>query len=80
MKTDARVPSVTAPGEQPVAGGITAAVTRIRNVGSPGEMALQNLFGHPATQSIPQGLVRLVGYRDPAGPAVTNRPFTTQSR
>jgi hypothetical protein len=33
--------------------------------GMPGEMALQSLFGHHATQSVQQGLVRLVGYRDP---------------
>jgi hypothetical protein len=41
-------------------------------------MALQNLIGHPATQSIQQGLVRLVGYRDPSCPAL-RRPLTTSS-
>ncbi|WP_040771851.1 hypothetical protein [Rhodopseudomonas sp. B29] len=37
-----------------------------RSADLPGEMALQNMFGHHATQSVPQKLVRLVGYRDPA--------------
>jgi hypothetical protein len=41
-------------------------------------MALQNLIGHPATQSIQQGLVRLVGYRDPSCPAL-RRPLITSS-
>lgn len=36
-----------------------------RSADLPGEMALQNAFGHHATQSVPQKLVRLVGYRDP---------------
>ncbi|MGP9811042.1 hypothetical protein ACTZWT_05965 [Rhodopseudomonas sp. NSM] len=79
MKTNARVPNVTTAGEQPVAGRIAAAVTKIRNVGSPGEMPLQNLLGHPATQSIPQGLVRLVGYRDPSRTAAAIRPLPTPS-
>ncbi|ABD07208.1 hypothetical protein RPB_2503 [Rhodopseudomonas palustris HaA2] len=79
MKNNARIPNVISADEQPAAGRLAAAVPGIRSAGSSaGEMALQNLFGHPATQSIPQGLVRLVGYRDPR-PA-TNRPRPTQTR
>ncbi|WP_235677255.1 hypothetical protein [Rhodopseudomonas palustris] len=39
---------------------------RRRGVATSGEMALQGPFGHPATQCMPQRLVRLVGYRAPA--------------
>ncbi|MBI5132138.1 MAG: hypothetical protein HZA66_22065 [Rhodopseudomonas palustris] len=74
MTNDPRVTSAKTDGGQAVAGRVAAAVKKIRTAGSPGEMSLQNLFGHPATQSIPQGLVRLVGYRDPARPAALGRP------
>ncbi|KPF93020.1 hypothetical protein IP86_24005 [Rhodopseudomonas sp. AAP120] len=48
--------------ESPARSAATAA--KLRSVGLAGEMALQSLFGHPGTQSIQQGLVRLVGQRD----------------
>lgn len=35
------------------------------SAGLPGEMALQGPFGHQATQSVQQKLVRLVGHCDP---------------
>lgn len=51
-----------------------AAIETIRRAGLTGEMALQSLFGHPGTQSMQQGLVRLVGHRDPLRPVAAGQP------
>jgi hypothetical protein len=49
------------PGSRPLLFGDS------RNTGGmPGEMALQGAAGDLSTQSTPQGLVRLVGHRDPS--------------
>lgn len=48
-------------------------VAKLRTVGFTGEMALQNIFGHPGTQSMQQGLVRLVGHRDLSRPVAADR-------
>jgi hypothetical protein len=76
MKNDKRIAGVKS-RTATVSGRVASAVSKIRG-GAPGEMALQNLIGHPATQSIQQGLVRLVGYRDPSCPAL-RRPLITSS-
>ncbi len=70
MSSEARVSASTA-DRQKVA---TIIASRpVRQAGVTGEMALQNLFGHPATQSFQQGLVRLVGHRAPIGPGTPGR-------
>lgn len=49
---------------------------RRKGIATSGEMALQGLFGHPATQCMPQRLVRLVGYCAPARRAAA-QPIST---
>jgi hypothetical protein len=66
----------TKPGLTQATSRVASAVEAIRKTGSTGEMALQSLFGHPTTQSMQQGLVRLVGHRAPAQMATTPRPAT----
>ncbi|SEP27783.1 hypothetical protein SAMN05444123_112150 [Rhodopseudomonas pseudopalustris] len=80
MINDPRVKSVKTGSDHAVAGRLVSAVTTSRKAGPPGEMALQSLFGHHATQSMPQGLVRLVGYRDPSRPSSVELPRTNPSR
>ena len=70
MSSEARLSASTA-DRQKVASGIAS--KPVRNTGITGEMALQSLFGHPATQSIQQGLVRLVGHRAPVRPSPLSR-------
>lgn len=73
MRSEARVSASTADRPK-VAPAISS--EPVRKSGMTGEMALQNLFGHPTTQSMQQGLVRLVGHRAPARPGAAERPAT----
>ncbi|MCG6204422.1 hypothetical protein LPW26_07235 [Rhodopseudomonas sp. HC1] len=73
MSSEARVP--VSPADRNKVAPVIGAQP-VRKSGLPGEMALQNLFGHPATQSIQQGLVRLVGHRAPVRPGPTGRTAT----
>ncbi len=45
----------------------------------PGEMAQQGVADHHGTESAPQKLVQLVGYRDPDAPDHWRRPGSTDT-
>ncbi|WP_420134503.1 hypothetical protein [Rhodopseudomonas sp.] len=72
MTSQAQVTDVKT-GLTPTPARSAAAIETIRRAGLTGEMALQSLFGHPGTQSMQQGLVRLVGHRGPSRPTAAVR-------